>query len=80
MKNLAKFSRQLETLNARYAKGYEGTLDFNFGYISALHYNKLISLKESNLLLKVYANPQNGDGRFAILNSGRFVDYSSDRD
>ena len=74
MKKIVKFARQIETLNARYAKGYEGTLDFNFGYIRALRTNKLISTKEANALLKVYSNTNNGDERYWISNSGKLVD------
>ena len=75
MKKIVKFARQIETLNARYAKGHEGTLDFNFGYICALRRNKSVSKKDANVLLKVYANHENEDCRFAISNSGKLIDY-----
>jgi hypothetical protein len=74
MKKIVKFARQIEILNARYAKGYDGTLDFNFGYICALRTNKLVSTKEANVLLKVYSNEDNDDCRYSIGNSGMLID------
>lgn len=56
MKKIVKFSRQIETLNARYALGYEETLDFNHGYISALRCNKIISRKDSLTLMKRFSD------------------------
>jgi hypothetical protein len=78
MKKIVKFARQIETLNVRYAKGYEGTLDFNFGYICALRRNKSLSKKDVNTLLRVYANQENTDRRFAISNSGKLIDNFDD--
>lgn len=80
MKKIVKFSRQIETLNARYAKGYEGTLDFNHGYISGLRYNKIISRKDSLTLMKVYANHKNENCRYAISKSGKLIDYGEESD
>jgi hypothetical protein len=71
-------SKKIETLNARHALGYESTLDFNHGFITALKINKLISVKDANALIKVYASVENGDCRYTILNTGELHDYEKD--
>ena len=49
------FEKQIKGQNQRKALGYEDTLAFNFGYISCLFTNKIISKLEYNLLLKQFS-------------------------
>ena len=75
--NIVEVDKQIQTVNARYAKGYEGTLDFNFGYITALKAHKLISARDYENLLLVHASPKNEDCRYSISKSGKLIDYES---
>ncbi|MBV6514304.1 MAG: hypothetical protein FMNOHCHN_03910 [Ignavibacteriaceae bacterium] len=53
---MKKYHQQILRHNRSKYLGYESTLDFNYGYISALLSNKLISRKEYNKLLKELAD------------------------
>lgn len=74
MNSLEKFARAIDKKNKKLALGYESTLDFNYGYISCLWDQKLISIKEKNALVLVYASDMNGDCRWAIQD-GKLIDY-----
>ena len=62
--------KQIIAQNNRKGLGYESTLDYNFGYLSALYTNRVINRKEYNTLKKVYASTDNGDGRYFVTKAG----------
>lgn len=72
MTKLDKIIKRLKS-NERKALGYESMLDFYYGYITALYQNDLISAKEKNMLIKVYASTENDWCRYSIEN-GKLVD------
>lgn len=78
--NLSEVSKQIETLNARYALGYEGNLVFNMGYIMALKDNKLVSNRDVRCLRTVYSNPENSDSRYTISSTGNLIDGQEELD
>ena len=69
-KNVLKYEKAIKAVNDREALGYEDTLSFNHGYLLALKQNKLITTKEYNILIKVYANWGNGNGKWFVAEDG----------
>ena len=76
-KRLSKYSQQLNDMG-RKALGFEDSLSFSHGYISALLKNGLISIREANSLKKVYYDCS-GSCRYAIV-KGELVDYYSEEE
>lgn len=72
-KNLLKHKKSIENHNTRKAIGYEPTLDFNFGYISALLSNNLITRNEFNILKECYAIEEDNIHHSFINKNGDLV-------
>ena len=69
-KSINKIISQIKN-HSRKALGYEDTLSFNHGYISALLTNKIISKKQYYALKKVYASIENENCDFYIDENGK---------
>ena len=78
MKNVHKYEKQI-VKHGRKALGYEDTMAFNYGYISALLTNELISRKEYNVLVKVYTEKNEGYDFFFIDRDGKVSDKYEDK-
>jgi hypothetical protein len=73
MNNLQKIANEIKAQNDRKALGYESTLDFNFGYLSALRKHGVITNKEYNALKKVFLSRGDYECRY-IIEDGKLVD------
>ena len=62
--------KELEKVGDSVALGYEGMLDFNYGYLYALFKHKVITRDEYNKLKKVHSNYRNGNCRWSIGKDG----------
>jgi len=69
-KKVLKLRDEIEKVNKSKALGYEETMDFNWGWLSALFLKKIITKKEYNDLKKVYSNFKNGDSYWFINDKG----------
>lgn len=72
-KNIEKHSTRLLKTTDRLALGYESNRDFCYGYLFGLLHAGKITIKERNILDKVFGH-KNDNCRYAIEN-GKLIDY-----
>ena len=68
--NIHQAEKMLVEATRKVALGYEGTLDFSYGYLMALLHSKQITKSDYLKLKKVHSNYRNGDSRWFIGHSG----------